>query len=382
MFCISCGESVVSGARFCARCGTALVAPTRDPQTPPTFLAPPPQGWVTLPPPPGSTGSGSTSPGSTSPGSTTPGADPTVSSGPEPALEVSDSLRYLAGSLAMLAALCNFIGLFPAYMGGTPSLFSSRGDLAFNLGYVGLVLVCAVALLVLPRHGVRAIAAVWAVTVSCSLVVVLMSSDVADIVSGGSTAGAGFWWQFTGVVFALGAATVGGIAFCLCHVRLMRWTGSRRVIAFGVVALVLMIVSESSNTTQLTYSTPGDFPFVTEVGNAFDNFGWNNVGQVGLWVLFAAVIWLASRLWPRLAGTVGLAVLTVWLGWEHVAVKLIGSGETWTIVRGMRVITVEAQPTGAVWWGVLATAALTATTLETRRAPTAPPPPDPNESAV
>jgi hypothetical protein len=282
----------------------------------------------------------------------------------------------------MLAALCNFIGLFPAYMGGTPSLFSSRGDLAFNLGYVGLVLVCAVALLVLPRHGVRAIAAVWAVTVSCSLVVVLMSSDVADIVSGGSTAGAGFWWQFTGVVFALGAATVGGIAFCLCHVRLMRWTGSRRVIAFGVVALVLMIVSESSNTTQLTYSTPGDFPFVTEVGNAFDNFGWNNVGQVGLWVLFAAVIWLASRLWPRLAGTVGLAVLTVWLGWEHVAVKLIGSGETWTIVRGMRVITVEAQPTGAVWWGVLATAALTATTLETRRAPTAPPPPDPNESAV
>jgi len=362
MFCISCGEPVVSGARFCARCGTAVVAPTLDPQTPPTFLAPPPQGWVPVPPPPGST----------SPGDA--GLGPAAAPGPEPVLEVSDPLRYLAGSLALLAALCNFIGVFPSYMADTPSLFSSRGDLAYNLGYVALLAVCAIALMVLPRHGERAIAAVWAVTVSCSLVVVLMSSDVAEIASGGSQAAAGFWWQFTGVVCA---ATVGGIAFCLCHVRLMRWTGSRRVIGFGVVGLVLMIVSEGSNTTQLTYSTPGEFPFVTEVGNAFDNFGWNNVGQVGLWVLFAAVIWSASLLWPRLAGTVGLAVLTVWLGWERVAAEYIGAGETWTIVRNMRVITVEARPSGAVWWGVLATAALLAATLESRRAPTAAPPPNP-----
>ncbi len=375
MFCISCGETVVSGARFCARCGTAVVAPTLDPQTPPTFLAPPPQGWVTLPPPPGST-----SPGSVGPGAA--GLEPAAASGPEPVLEVSDPLRYLAGSLALLAALCNLIGVFPAYMADTPSLFSSRGDLAYNLGYVVLLAVCAIALLALTRHGERAIAAVWAVTISSSLVVVLMSSDVAEIASGGSTAGAGFWWQFTGVVFALGAATVGGVTFCLCHVRLMRWYGSRRVLGFGAVAVVLMIVSEGSNTTQLTYSTPGEFPFVTEVGNAFDAFGWNNVGQIGLWVLFAAVIWLASRLWPRLAGTVGLAVLTVWLGWERVAVKFIGAGETYTIVRNMRVITVEARPTGAMWWGALAAAALAAATLETRRAPTAAPPPNPHQSAV
>jgi hypothetical protein len=372
MFCISCGESVVSGARFCARCGTAVVAPTRDPQTPPTFLAPPPQGWVPVPPPPGSTGSGSTSPGST-----TPGADPTVSSGPEPALEVSDSLRYLAGSLAMLAALCNFIGIFPSYMADMPSLSSSRGDLAFNLGYVALLAVSAIALMVLPGRGERAIAALWAVTVSCSLVVVLMSSDVAEIISGGSRAAAGFWWQFIGVVFALAAATVAGVAFGSSHVRMMRWYGSRRVLGFGALAVVLMIVSEGSNTTQLTYSTPGEFPFVTEVGNRFESFGWNNLGQVGLWVLFAAVIWLASRLWPRLAGTVGLAVLTVWLVWERVIVDFLGSGETYTIVRNMRVITVEARPTGAMWWGALAAAALAAATLETRRAPTAAPPPDP-----
>jgi len=368
MYCISCGEPVVSGARFCARCGTSVVAPTLDPHIPPTFLPPPPQGWVPVPPPPGSIGSIA--------------SDPAAASGPEPVHEISDPLRYLAGSLALLAALCNFIGMFPSYMADTPSLFSSLGDLAFNLGYVVLVAVCAAALLVLPRHGVRVIAAVWAVVVSCSTVVALMSSDVAEIISGGSEAGAGFWWQFTGVVFALGAATVGGIAFCLCHVRLMRWTGSRRVIGFGVVALVLMIVSESSNTTQLTYSTPGEFPFVTEVGNAFADFGWTNVGQIGLWVLVAAVIWLASRLWPRLAGTVGLAVLTVWLAWDRVAVKLIGSGETWTIVRGMRVITVESHPTGAVWWSVLAVASLAAATLETRRAPTAAPPPAPFQSPV
>ncbi len=375
MFCISCGEPVVSGARFCARCGTATVAPTLDPRTPPTFLAPPPQGWVPVPPWSGSMGPGSMSSGSMGP--VPAGFDPATTSGPEPVLEVSDPLRYLAGSLALLAALGNFIGMFPTYVIDRPSLFSSRGDLAFNLGYVALLAVCAIALMVLPRRGERTIAALWAVTVSCSLVVVLMSSDVAEIASGGSQAAAGFWWQFTGVVFALGAATVGGIAFCLCHVRLMRWTGSRRVIGFGVVGLVLMIVSEGSNTTQLTYSTPGEFPFVTEVGNAFDNFGWNNVGQVGLWVLFAAVIWSASRLWPRLAGTVGLAVLTVWLGWERVAAEYIGAGETWTIVRNMRVITVEARPSGAVWWGVLATAALLAATLESRRAPTAAPPPNP-----
>ena len=367
MFCISCGEPVVGGARFCPRCGTAVVAPTPDPQTPPTFLAPPPQGWVPVPPPPSSTGSGSGA----------AGVEPATTPGSEPLHELSDPLRYLAGSLALLAALCNFIGVFPAYMADRPSLFSSRGDLAYNLGYVALLAVCAIALMVLPRHGERAIAAAWAVTISCSLVVVLMSSDVAEIASGGSTAAAGFWWQFAGVVFALAAATVGGVAFCLCHVRLMRWYGSRRVLGFGAVALVLMIVSEGSNTTQLTYSTPGEFPFVTEVGNAFDAFGWNNVGQIGMWVLFAAVIWLASRLWPRLAGTVGLAVLTVWLGWERVAVKFIGAGETWTVVRGMRVITVEARPSGAVWWGVLATAALAAATLETRRAPTAAPPPNP-----
>jgi len=371
MFCISCGEPVVSGARFCARCGTAVVAPTLDPHTPPTFLPPPPQGWVPLPPPPGSTGpAGPTA------------ADTAVPSGPQPALEVSDLLRYLAGSLALLAALCNFIGVFPAYMVDRPSLFSSRGDLAFNLGYVALLAVCAIALMVLPRHGERAIAALWAVTVSCSLVVVLMSSDVAEIVSGGSRAAAGFWWQFIGVVFALAAATAGGVAFGSSHVRMMRWYGSRRVLGFGALAIVLMIVSEGSNTTQLTYSTPGEFPFVTEVGNAFDAFGWNNVGQIGMWVLFAAVIWLASRLWPRLAGTVGLAVLTVWLGWERVIVDFLGSGETYTIVRNMRVITVEARPSGAVWWGVLATAALLAATLETRRAPTAAPPPDPRQSPV
>jgi hypothetical protein len=360
MFCISCGEPVVSGARFCARCGTAVVAPTLDPHTPPTFLAPPPQGWVPLPPPPGPTA-----------------ADTAVPSGTEPALEVSDLLRYLAGSLALLAALCNFIGIFPGYMEGTPSLFSSRGDLAFNLGYVTLLAVCAIALMVLPRHGERAIAALWAVTVSCSLVVVLMSSDVAEIVSGGSRAGVGFWWQFIGVVFALAAATVAGVAFGLCHVRMMRWYGSRRVLGFGALAIVLMIVSEGSNTTQLTYSTPGEFPFVTDVGNRFESFGWNNLGQVGLWVLFAAVTWFASRLWPRLAGTVGLAVLTVWLVWERVIVDFLGSGETYTIVRNMRVITVEARPTGAMWWGALAAAALAAATLETRRAPTAAPPPDP-----
>jgi len=127
MFCISCGEPVVSGARFCPCCGTAVVAPTPDPQTPPTFLAPPPQGWVTLPPPPGSTSPGSMSPGDNGLGSA-------AAPGPEPVLEVSDPLRYLAGSLALLAALCNLVGVFPAYMEGTPSLFSSRGDLAFNLG--------------------------------------------------------------------------------------------------------------------------------------------------------------------------------------------------------------------------------------------------------
>ena len=363
MYCISCGEPVVSGARFCARCGTAVVAPTLDPHTPPTFLPPPPQGWVPVPPPPGSP--------------TPAGVEPAAASLPVQLRGISDPLRYLAGSLALVAALCNLIGVFPAYRLDEPSLASSRGDLAFNLGYVALLAVCAVALLIVPRRSERAIAAAWSVVVSCSIVVALMSSDVADIISGGSQAGPGFWWQFSGVVFALAAATVGGIACCLSDVRLMRWTGSRRVLGFGAVGLVLMVVGEASNTTQLTYSTPGEFPLVRDVGNAFESFGWNNVGQVAMWVLFAAVIWSGSRLWPRLTATVGLAVLTVWLAWDGVAVKMIGSGETWTLVRGMRVITVEAHPTGAVWWSVLAAASLAAATLETRRAPTAAPPPAP-----
>jgi hypothetical protein len=65
------------------------------------------------------------------------------------------------------------------------------------------------------------------------------------------------------------------------------------------------------------------------------------------------------------------------LVWERVIAEFLGSGETYTIVRNMRVITVEARPTGAMWWGALAAAALAAATLETRRAPTAAPPPDP-----